>query len=160
MIAPRAAPNVIRIGSSERASRNQAQALPGTSAPGWQRWLRLAAVPEQVGNPAAWLWTRRRAMPCGPSRVPLVAAVSGMAPLMRVPCPGDVSTRRVPPSAASRSRMLRSPVPVGTDPGSNPAPSSTTSNVTSRRLVAIVTSAAVAVDACLNVFWRASRQQK
>ena len=90
----------------------------------------------------------------------LVAGVSGMAPLMRVPCPGAVSTRKVPPSAASRSRMLRSPVPVGTDPGSNPAPSSTTSNATSRRLVAIVTCAPVAVGACLNVFCRASRQQK
>ena len=41
---------------------------PGTNAPGWQRWLRLAGVPEQVGEPRAWLWTRRRAMPCGPSR--------------------------------------------------------------------------------------------
>src|SRR5688500_17566093 len=79
---------------------------------------------------------------------------------MRVPRPGRASIWRVPPTAATRSVRLVRPAPRSTAPGSNPAPLSSTQNLThpSASLKRIVAEAPW--PACFAAYWRASRQHR
>jgi hypothetical protein len=77
----------------------------------------------------------------------------------RVPRPGLETTTSVPPTAASRSRMLVNPRPPVIDVESKPAPSSRTSTRSAPLSDSSITEA-VAPCACLAAFCSASRQQK
>ena len=92
-----------------------------------------------------------------PERSP--QARTSIRPLTLVPAPGSERTVRSPWSAPSRSAIPCSPVPFALDAGSNPRPSSTTSNVRCPFDCARITVAELA-SAYLATFWRASRHEK
>jgi len=86
-------------------------------------------------------------------------AREGIDPPTVEPAPGDESTTSDPLSVSTRSFIPWSPVPRGVRSGSNPVPSSVTSNVTVPSRSASRTRALDAF-AYFATFWSASRQQK
>src|SRR6266581_1544969 len=106
-----------------------------------------------IAGDHAWDWAGKTAVG---STLP---ALTGTTPWIRLPRPFD-STRRVPPTAPSRSRMLVRPAPSPSRPASKPAPSSQTSNSRPPASSQILTRAVASAPACLAAFCIASRQQK
>src|SRR5438067_3829037 len=73
----------------------------------------------------------RHSIPCYQSAIRHTCAGTGTRTLSRVPAPGALSIWSVPPTAAARSRIDRSPRCPGNSPcGSNPRPSSATTSPT------------------------------
>ncbi len=100
--------------------------------------LAYAGIPYQVfGDSSGALaltiaWSRSAIARSGSGISAIFASyptcVAGTAPATRVPLPGALSTRSVPPSAPSRSSMLVKPAPEPRSATSNPAPLSLTTN--------------------------------
>ena len=86
-------------------------------------------------------------------------AGTGMLPATVVPWPGVLRSVNVPPTASIRSAMPCRPVPRGAVDGSNPTPSSRTSNASREPSCRSSTSTLEAL-AYFAAFWSASRQQK
>ena len=87
------------------------------------------------------------------------APAPGIVPTTDVPRPAAELSSRLPPTAASRSRMFTSPLPTWPFWVSKPGPSSLTSKRRSP-LRRTEMSTDVASGACLATFWSASTQQK